>query len=64
MTEKNVIALLRVSSASQAAEGKEGLPVQRDDCRRLAESHGLEIIQWVELEGVSGTAVRKNPNFA
>ncbi|MCH7868068.1 MAG: recombinase family protein [Myxococcales bacterium] len=63
MIEKNVIALLRVSSASQAAEGKEGLPVQRDDCRRLAELHGLTIVQTVELDGVSGTAVLADPRF-
>lgn len=61
---KKVIALLRVSSAGQAAEGKQGLPVQQDDCRALAEVYGLTIVETVVLDGVSGTAVRQDPNFA
>lgn len=57
------IALLRVSSVRQAAEDREGLPVQREACLRIAAAHGLEIVEWVELPGVSGAAVLGDARF-
>jgi DNA invertase Pin-like site-specific DNA recombinase len=64
MPKPKAIALLRVSSAAQAAIDREGLPVQRETCQRIAIQHGLEIVEWVELEGVSGAAVLGDPSFA
>lgn len=58
------IALLRVSSAAQAGPERHGLPTQRATCQSIAESHGLAIIEWVELEGVSGAAVLADTRFA
>ncbi|MBK7949131.1 MAG: recombinase family protein [Deltaproteobacteria bacterium] len=60
---KDVIALLRVSSDAQAGPDKQGLPAQREACERLAKAHGLRIVAWVELEGVSGAAVLADPRF-
>ena len=61
--KKKVIALLRVSGAAQAARDREGLPVQRDDCLALAAAHNLDIVEWVELDGVSGAAVLSDLRF-
>lgn len=58
------IALLRVSSEAQAGPERQGLPAQREVCARIAETHQLEVIEWVELEGVSGAAVLAEPRFA
>ena len=60
---QKAIALLRVSDAAQAGADREGLPVQRELCQQTAERHGLEIVQWLELEGVSGAAVLDDPRF-
>ncbi len=60
---QKAIALLRVSGAAQAGADREGLPVQRELCQQTAERHGLEIVQWVELKGVSGAAVLDDPRF-
>ena len=57
------IALIRVSGTHQAGPDKMGIPVQRETCERVAAQHGLEIVDWVELEGVSGAAVREAPAF-
>ena len=61
--KKKVIALLRVSGAAQAARDREGLPVQRDDCLAIAAAHNLDIVEWVELDGVSGAAVLSDLRF-
>jgi len=58
-----VITLLRVSGAAQAGPDREGLPVQREDCEALANAHGLEIVESLELQGVSGAAVLEDPRF-
>ena len=58
------IALLRVSSEAQAGRERQGLPAQREVCARIAETHQLDVIEWVELEGVSGAAVLAEPRFA
>jgi DNA invertase Pin-like site-specific DNA recombinase len=61
---RNAIALLRVSSTAQAGPDRHGLSVQRGTCERIAAHHGLTIVEWVELEGVSGAAVLSDPRFA
>ena len=58
------IALLRVSSEAQAGPDRQGLPAQREVCARIAAAHGLRVVEWVELEGVSGAAVLAEPRFA
>ena len=58
------IALLRVSSAAQAGPDRFGLPAQRIACERIAAAHGVEVVEWVELDGVSGVAVLADPRFA
>lgn len=59
----DVIALLRVSSEAQAGPDRQGLPAQRDACQRLAAAHRLRIVEWVELDGVSGAAVLGDLRF-
>lgn len=61
---QKAIALLTVSSASQAGPDRHGLPTQRTACERIAAAHGLEIVEWVELEGVSGAAVLADSRFS
>src|SRR5262245_21754241 len=63
MTKTKVIALLRVSSEAQARPEREGLPAQRRLCETVARNHALEIVDWVELEGVSGAQVLQDPRF-
>ena len=58
------IALLRVSSEAQAGPERQGLPAQREVCERIAAAYGLQVVRWVELEGVSGAAVLAEPRFA
>ena len=59
----DVIALLRVSSEAQAGPDRQGLPAQREACERIARAHRLRIIEWVELDGVSGAEVLADPRF-
>lgn len=61
MNRKRAIALVRVSTAAQAE--REGLPAQREACERIAHAHGLQIVETVELEGVSGAVVVDDPRF-
>lgn len=61
---RKAIALLRVSSEAQAGPERQGLPAQREVCAQIAKAHALDVIQWVELEGVSGAAVLADPRFA
>lgn len=61
---RQAIALLRVSSEAQAGPERQGLPAQREVCQRIASAHGLQVVRWVELEGVSGAAVLAEPRFA
>lgn len=58
-----VIALLRVSTEEQAGPDRFGLAAQRAEVARVAAIHGLEIVETVELAGVSGTAVLADPRF-
>ena len=61
---RKAIALLRVSTGAQAGPDREGLPAQRSACARIAKAHGLELVETVELAGVSGAAVLADPRFA
>ena len=45
---------LRVSSLSQAAEGRDGLPRQRDAIQTYAAANDMEIVRWFEDRGVGG----------
>jgi DNA invertase Pin-like site-specific DNA recombinase len=57
------LALLRVSTDAQAAGDRAGLPSQRREVEKIAERHGLEVVECVELAGVSGAQVREDPRF-
>jgi DNA invertase Pin-like site-specific DNA recombinase len=50
---KQAFGYLRVSSAGQAAEDRDGLIRQRTAISKYAESHGLKIKQWFE-DSISG----------
>lgn len=60
---KKAIGLLRVSSEAQAHEARAGLPSQRREAEGIAARHGLEVVEWVELAGVSGSAVLDDDRF-
>ena len=62
-TSSRAIALTRVSTDSQGSEDRAGLPAQRREIERIAAREGLEILEWVELRGVSGAQVRDDPRF-
>lgn len=59
----NAIALTRVSTDAQGSEDRAGLPSQRVEIERIASREGLDIVEWVELRGVSGTQVGDDPRF-
>ncbi len=61
---RNAIALIRVSSDAQAGPDRQGLGVQRTTCEQVAATNDLNIIEWVELEGVSGAAVLADSRFS
>lgn len=60
---RKAIVLLRVSTGAQAAADRAGLPAQRRACARIAEVHALEVVETVELAGVSGAEVLADPRF-
>ena len=60
---KKAIGLIRVSTEGQAREGRGGIGGQRAVIERTAKIHGLELVEWVQLTGVSGTAVLDDPKF-
>ena len=49
---------------AQAGPDRQGLPVQRATCNRIAAAHGLDIVEWVELAGVSGAHVLADSRFS
>jgi DNA invertase Pin-like site-specific DNA recombinase len=63
MMTRKAIALLRVSSDAQAGADRQGLPAQQQVCEGIAERESFEIVEWVQLEGVSGGAVLNAPRF-
>jgi len=60
---KKAIGLIRVSTDGQAQEGRGGLAAQRAEVERIATTNALDLIEWAELKGVSGTAVLDDPQF-
>ena len=60
---KKSIGLVRVSTEAQAGEDRGSLAAQRVEIERSASAHGLELVEWVELRGVSGTVVLDDPKF-
>jgi DNA invertase Pin-like site-specific DNA recombinase len=63
IAKKKVIELLRLSTLAQAGDSKTGLEAQRAANRRTTEQWGLEIVETVELVGVSGVAVSQDPRY-
>ena len=60
---RHVIALIRVSTDTQAEEDKAGIPAQKTACKQIAERDGLSINWTVQIEGVSGAAVMYSPGI-
>jgi DNA invertase Pin-like site-specific DNA recombinase len=60
---RKVIELIRVSTESQAAKDRAGIPAQREVNRRTAAQHDLDIIKTIEMTDVSGTAVLRSPGM-
>ena len=58
-----VVALIRVSTAEQAAESKGGIPAQKDACERIAQQHNLEIRWQIQIEDVSGAQIMRSPKM-
>ena len=60
---RKVIELIRVSTESQAAEDRAGIPAQHSANQRTAAQHGLQIIRTIQLSDVSGAAVLRTPEM-
>lgn len=60
---KKVIELIRVSTESQAAEDRAGIPAQREINRRTAQAYGLHIVRTFEIVDVSGASVLSSPEM-
>lgn len=60
---KRAIELIRVSTASQAADDRASIPAQRVINRKTAESYGLTIVRSIELSDVSGASVLQAPEI-
>lgn len=60
---KKVIELIRVSTESQAASDRAGIPSQRAVNRQTAAIYSLEIIRSIEITDVSGTVVLRSPEM-
>jgi DNA invertase Pin-like site-specific DNA recombinase len=58
-----VIELIRVSTQGQAAEGRGGIPAQREINRRTARIYDLHIVKTIEIVDVSGAAVLASPEM-
>ena len=63
MPNKEVISLLRLSTAEQAANDRSGLDRQRGINRATAAAHSLTIRREIEAVDVSGRHVRDDPQF-
>jgi DNA invertase Pin-like site-specific DNA recombinase len=60
---KDVIELIRVSTESQAAEDRAGIPAQRAVNRKTTAQFGLNIVRSIEISDVSGAAVLQAPEI-
>lgn len=60
---RRAVALLRVSSEAQAGPDRGGLDRQRAAVAEIALRHGLEIVETIALEGVSGASVLADAAF-
>jgi DNA invertase Pin-like site-specific DNA recombinase len=60
---KKVIELIRVSTESQAAEDRAGIPAQREINRRTARIYDLNIVRTIEIVDVSGASVLSSPEM-
>jgi DNA invertase Pin-like site-specific DNA recombinase len=60
---KNAIELIRVSTESQAADDRAGIPAQREVNRRTAAQNGLTIVKSIEISDVSGASVLSAPEI-
>lgn len=58
-----VFALVRVSTTEQSDEDRGGIPRQRAVINKIAEREGLDVVETVEIVDVSGTEVRRSPEF-
>jgi DNA invertase Pin-like site-specific DNA recombinase len=64
MESKKAIAYLRVSSAGQGEEGKDGFPRQRAAIEKWAAANDVKVARWVE-EDISGDIPpAQRPKFA
>lgn len=60
---KRAIELIRVSTASQAADDRASIPAQRVINRKTAQAYGLTIVRSIELSDVSGASVLRAPEI-
>lgn len=58
-----VLAMVRVSTDSQAEDDRAGIPRQLEEVERIVEREDLDLIHTYRLEGVSGAEVLEDPQF-
>jgi DNA invertase Pin-like site-specific DNA recombinase len=63
MDVKNVIELIRVSTAGQAAEDRSGIAAQKMVNRRTADLNGLRIVRQIAIVDVKGADILQSPDF-
>lgn len=60
---KSAIELIRVSTASQAADDRASIPAQAVVNRKTAQAYGLNIVRSIKLSDVSGASVLQAPEI-
>jgi DNA invertase Pin-like site-specific DNA recombinase len=60
---KDCIQLIRVSTLAQATEDKGGIDAQKAACKKIAEHRDLKLRWTIQLDGISGAAVKRSPKF-
>jgi DNA invertase Pin-like site-specific DNA recombinase len=60
---KKAIELIRVSTESQAADDRGGIPAQRAANLRTAAAHGLQVVRVFQIEDVSGAKILASPEM-
>jgi DNA invertase Pin-like site-specific DNA recombinase len=63
LERKPVAGLIRVSTDDQAAEGRFGIPAQKDAILMIAQLNDLHVAYWFQIEGVSGSVVMHSPKM-